>query len=54
MTGLMLKTDDLSVDGEVLTGVAALDWKQDQWLIGPGALHQPGGWRVFGTGYCRG
>ena len=28
------KEEDLSVEGGVLTGVAALDWKQDQWLIG--------------------
>ena len=25
---------DLSIDGEVLTGVAAIDWQKDRWLLG--------------------
>ena len=29
-----MQAEDLSVEGGVLTGVAALDWKQDQWLLG--------------------
>ena len=28
------KDDDLSLDGEVFTGVAAVDWQRDQWLLG--------------------
>ena len=28
------KDGDLSLDGEVFTGLAAADWQQDQWLLG--------------------
>ena len=33
---------DLSIDGEVLTGVAAVDWQRDRWLLGIAASHSVG------------
>ena len=33
---------DLSLDGEVFTGVAAVDWQRDQWLLGLALSHSQG------------
>ena len=33
---------DLSLSGEVLTGVAAVDWQRDRWLLGIAAAHSVG------------
>ncbi len=36
------KSDDLPIDGEVLTGIAAFDWERDRWLAGMALSYSEG------------